>query len=74
MKYGREDVDFRPYNPSHDRWLYRGIYVFIASVSVLSIISAVILVLYDHHDIALAIMSLGSGGFGALITFFTQHK
>lgn len=69
-----ERVGFRPYDPRQDRFLYRGIAILIGVVSILCITAAIVLALYDHHDIALAIMGIGSAGFGALITFFTQQQ
>ena len=65
-------LSVEPYSPSRDKVLFRWIAGFIATISALGIVAAVWLALCDEQDIAMVVIGIGSGGFGAMITFFTQ--
>ena len=62
-----------PYIPNRDMWLFRGIAMFLAVFAVVCIGGAIGLAIYDHQDVALVTIGLGSGSLGALTSFFTQN-
>lgn len=66
-------VQIEQYSPTHDRWLYRGIAGFLAIVAALGISTAIVLAVFDQHDIALITIGIGTTCTGALAGFFTQH-
>ena len=68
-----QKIQFEPYDPSKDQWLWRGIAIFIAIFAVLSIVGAVLLSVFDQHQSSLAVMGIGSGCLGTLTSFFTQN-
>lgn len=61
------------YTPTRDRVLFRGIALFMAIMSVLSILAALGLASYDKHDLSLVLIGIGSGLLGSLSAFFTQN-
>lgn len=61
------------YTPTRDRFLFRGIALFMGVMSVLSIVAAMLLASNDEHDLSLLLVGMGSGLLGSLSAFFTQN-
>ncbi|MYD45483.1 MAG: hypothetical protein F4W92_03950 [Gammaproteobacteria bacterium] len=66
-------ISLEPYDPHQDKLLFRFSAFVIAGVAISAIVSAILLALYDQHDISLVTMGIGTTCLGALTSYFTQN-